>query len=170
MRTHAVPRLSTYSDERVKKSFDLATTVVVAKVQVVTHSPLARYPERIGITEDAWLQIQESFKGPFQVGETVHIQAKVIRGPCGFTVRNDPPWIFKFNPNDAEQYEPAEISDTWLIYGYGDEPYDLDNSSPMSLRGSHEADVIRQMLRDKQDNASADVSHPPAGTSHGIAL
>ena len=93
--------------------------------------------------------VQETLKGPHVVGETIHVRSTTIIGPCGLNMRNDPPWIYQEDKAAPGGTRPASVSDVWLIYANGDQPYDITDgySSPMNLLGSKQVEVHRERIR-----------------------
>jgi hypothetical protein len=110
---------------------------------------LRSWPARARSVEDAWLVVQETLKGPHVVGETIHVRSTLIIGPCGMNMRNDPPWIYQQDKTAPDGLRPASVSDIWLIYANGDQPYDIAEgySRPMNLGGSEQLEVHRERIR-----------------------
>ena len=105
-----------------------------------------------GIIEDAWFVVVETLKGPHLVGETIHTRTAFIPGPCGTNVRNDPPWIWEADDSrSAEDLRPVAVSDTWLIFGSDEQPYDIqaNYSRPMNVRGDVFLNSVKEILQTK---------------------
>lgn len=142
-----------HSDLRLAEVFDGATTVVVAKLANVSRRPMSGRLRDIGIVEDAWFVVLETLKGPHKIGETIHVRAEFTPGPCGINVLNDPPWIYESVDEGPEaDLRPMSLSETWLIYGRDEEPYDitLGYSSPMNVRGSRQLEIHRKIMRSRE--------------------
>jgi hypothetical protein len=130
--------------EQVTSALQSATEVLVAKVQSVKHSPTAGDASGKYTTEDAVFLVIEVLKGKKRPGDKVAIRSSIGPGFCGHSARNDPPWLEVVSEKETPSVAPPKISDTWLIYGEGAEPYELSQcsrSSPLEVEGVRQRDV-----------------------------
>lgn len=138
--------------EQIESAFAEADAVIVAKVistkqSLRTEDPSGRYR-----VEDALFAILEVLKGNHRIGETIRVQSMLGSGSCGRSARNDPPWLETTGDSSSASgpavTTTAVFSEEWLIYAYGQEPYELSSCSrsfPMNLRGGADAEYIRTM-------------------------
>ncbi|GFE85722.1 hypothetical protein GCM10011488_06760 [Steroidobacter agaridevorans] len=136
-------------EEQIKKEFSEADAVVIAKVVSVEQSLDPEDPSGTYRIEEARFVVEEVLKGTHKVGETIRVRSVVGRGACGRSARNDPPWIEVASEVLPSASGVAVLSDEWLIYTAGQQPYDLSRCSrsfPMNLRGGEDAEYLRGML------------------------
>jgi hypothetical protein len=130
--------------------FESAKTVVIARLTTSTRTSASGHLREFGIVENAWFVVDEVLKGSHVVGETIHTRTEFTPGPCGINVRNDPPWLWTGGDSrSADDLVPFVISDSWLIFGWGEQPYDISRgySSPMNVRGA----TLRKLLGEIRD-------------------
>jgi hypothetical protein len=130
--------------QQVASALRSASEVLIAKVQSVKHSPIPGDTSGKYITEEAVFIVIEVLKGEKRRGDQVAIKSSIGPGPCGRSARNDPPWLDVVSEKVPRSVAPAKISDTWLIYGEGAEPYELSHcsrSSPLEVEGVRQRDV-----------------------------
>jgi hypothetical protein len=144
------PRAIETTDKRIETALQEADSVVIARIISVKHSP--RPGNRSGefVIEDAALDVIDVIKGPHKIGDTIQVRSTIGPGLCGRSVRNDPPWIFQASDQQDTPDRPASISDTWLVYGQGEQPYDLDSwySAPMNLTGKIQVEILHRLARE----------------------
>lgn len=114
----------------VQEALNDADWVFVAKIREVRqydheqHGP-APDPHFISLTEEVRFVVLEVFKGDLFVGQPALIRQELQPGRCAMSARNDPVWIEEIVA--PEEAMPARISDTWLVYASGPEPFQLDS-------------------------------------------
>ena len=133
--------------EQVEQSFADAGAVFVARV---TRSSVGPDRERRKVVaESALFKVLEVFKGPLRAGQTIRVDQILSAGTCGQSSTNDPPWLFtQKNPKSAP--EALKISKKWLIYAYGNEPYELSRctrSAPLNVGGAEDVKLLRDIAR-----------------------
>lgn len=139
-------------EEQIESEFLAADAVIVARVISTKHSVRPEDPTGQYLIEDASFVVTEVLKGTHKVGESVQVRSILGGGSCGRSARNNPPWLEMTNSSPVSGppvLTIAVISDEWLIYGWGAEPYALSNCSrsfPMNLRGGSDAEYIRSVV------------------------
>jgi hypothetical protein len=135
--------------EQVEQSFADAGAVFVAKLTRSSVGP--DRDRRKVVAETAHFEVLEVFKGPLRIGQTIRVEQILSAGTCGQSSTNDPPWLFaQKNPGSAP--EPLKISRKWLIYAYGNEPFELSRctrSAPLNVGGGDDVKVLRALLKRK---------------------
>ncbi len=148
------PSKGPLSEADIRQAFKIAKAVFVAKVTRTARKPYF-HPHKSLIREDVWLEITEVLKGSRYLGETVHIESFIGAGPCEVVnVQNDPPWIYVPKADSDGGFEPALLSDTWIIYHWEGESYRLDGeySRPMNVGGADRVRIHRAQLREWGSN------------------
>jgi hypothetical protein len=139
-------------EEQIEKEFSEADAVVIARVVMVKQSLVAEDHSGVHRIEDAQFVVAEILKGSHKMGETIHVRSNLGGGTCGRSARNDPPWLEIASETVPSASSVAVLSDEWLIYAHGSQPYELSNCSrsfPMNLRGGEDADYLRGVLARK---------------------
>ena len=133
--------------EVVGQSFADATTVFVAKLTRSSVGPDREH--RKVVAETAHFEVLEVFKGPLRKGQVVVVNQVVSAGSCGQSSTNDPPWLFA-QERPGVPPEPVKISRKWLIYAYGNEPFELSRctrSAPLEVGGAEDVKILRGFLK-----------------------
>jgi hypothetical protein len=116
----------------------MADAVFVAEVLSVTPAGANDTEER------ATLRVIRSWKGGKRPGDVVVLETPTANGYCRKSFSNDPPWAViaeEDRPNADSTHRspastPAKLSDIWLIYASGPEPWALNwcgRSNPLNL-------------------------------------
>lgn len=144
------PRHAEITDERIEEALQEAEFVVVARIVAVERSPKPGDSSGAEAIEVAALNVIEVIKGARKIGDTIEVRSALEFGPCNRNVRNDPPWIFEFSDRPGLPDRPVALSDTWLIYGRGEQPYDLDSwlTTPMNLGGAAQVETLHRLSRE----------------------
>lgn len=133
--------------EQVGQSLADARAVFVARLTRSSVGPDREH--RKVVAESAQFEVLEVFKGTLTVGQTVSVNQVVSAGSCGQSSTNDPPWMFaQKKPNTLP--EPVKISRQWLIYAYGEEPFELSRctrSAPLNVGGEDDVKMLRAIAR-----------------------
>jgi hypothetical protein len=128
-----------------------ANMVVVAEVvSTALHPTLGDTSGRF-LTENAVFKVLEAFKGPYRRGDLVKIVSNLGPGQCGMSATNHPVSIESIG-RDGKPFATT-LSGVWLIYGYGDGPYDLDiitRTKPMEFGGAAEVKQLRQLVSQRR--------------------
>lgn len=137
-------------EEQVGQSLADADAVFVARL---TRSSVGPDRERRKVVaESAHFEVLEVFKGPLRVGQSVRIDQILSAGTCGQSSTNDPPWLFaQKNPKSAP--EALKISRKWLVFAYGNEPFELSRctrSAPLNVGGAEDVKLLRAMAKRKR--------------------
>jgi hypothetical protein len=135
--------------EQVERSLADARAVFVARLTRSSVGPDREH--RKVVVESAQFEVLEVFKGPVAVGQTIYVNQVVSAGSCGQSSANDPPWIFAQKKADNVP-EPVKISKKWLIYAYGDEPFELSRctrSAPLNVGGDQDVKLLRAIAKRK---------------------
>ena len=153
----------------VQQALNEAEWVFVAKIREVRqydHKPDGPAgnpdPRYFSLTEEVRFVVLEVFKGDLFVGQPVLIRQEIARGLCAMSARNDPLWIEEIV--SPEVSIPASISDTWLIYSSGPEPFDLNScarTTPVNFLGAKQDLEFLRELQKKVRWKSPTVSHRP---------
>jgi hypothetical protein len=139
-------------EEQIEKEFSEADAVLVARVVKVKQSLVAEDLSGRHRIEDAHFVVAEVLKGSHKVDETIHVRSNLGGGACGRSARNDPPWLEMISETVPSVSSVAVLSDEWLLYVHGSQPYNLSNCSrsfPMNLRGGEDAEYLRGVLARK---------------------
>lgn len=135
--------------EQVEQSLADAAAVFVAKLRRSSVGPDRE--RRKVVAESAQFEVLEVFKGSFRVGQTVSVNQVVSAGSCGQSSTNDPPWLYaQKKPGAAPQ--PVKISRKWLVYAYGNEPFELSRctrSAPLDVGGAEDVKILRALVKRK---------------------
>lgn len=138
--------------EQIERAFTEADTVIVARVESTKHSLNPNDPTGLHIVEAASFVVLVVLKGAYKVGGRVAIESAIGGGSCGRSARNDPTWLEEVTTDvDPSVVTSAVVSDEWLIYATGAEPFKLshcDRSFPMNLRGGSDAEYLREWLKE----------------------
>jgi hypothetical protein len=138
------------SEERqVTSAFQDATEVLVAKVESVRHPQIPGYTSGESTVEDTVFIVVEVLKGNKRLGDHLATRSSIGPGLCGRSARNDPPWIEPVSKGTPHESTSIQISDTWVVYGYGTEPYELSfcsRSSPLNVNGARDLKVLRGVI------------------------
>jgi len=133
-------------EQQIERAFTDADGVFVAKVVSVKHSLLPEDPEGRYLIEEASFVISEVMKGSHKLWEVVRVRSELGGGTCGRRARNDPPWLEEANETEPRIFTASVVSDEWLIYASGVQPYELslcDRSFPTNLRSGSDAEYLR---------------------------
>lgn len=136
--------------EQVEQSLADAKSVFVARLTRSSVGPDREH--RKVVAESAHLEVLEVFKGALRVGQTVFVNQVVSAGYCGQSSVNDPPWLFAQKKPDSAP-EPVNISKKWLVYAYGEEPFELSRctrSAPLNAGGDEDVKLLRAMAKRKR--------------------
>lgn len=133
--------------EQVEQSVADASAVFVARL---TRSSVGPHGEhRKVVAESAYFEVLEVFKGPLRKGQSIRVEQILSAGTCGQSSTNDPPWLFA-QKNPTTPPEPLKISRKWLIYAYGNEPFELSRctrSAPLNFGGAEDVKVLRLQMK-----------------------
>ena len=135
--------------EQVEQSLAGAGSVFVAKLTRSSVGPDREH--RKVVAETAHFEVLEVFKGPLRVGQMIRVEQVISAGSCGQSSANDPPWLFQQKNPDSVP-EPLKISKKWLIYAYGNEPFELSRctrSAPLSAGGGDDVKILRALRKRK---------------------
>jgi hypothetical protein len=137
-------------EEQVKQSLVDADVVFVARL---TRSSVGPDRERRKVVaESAHFEVLEVFKGQLRVGQMIRVEQIISAGTCGQSSTNDPPWLFRQKNPDAGP-EPLKFSKKWLIYAYGNEPFELSRctrSAPSNVGGAEDVKLLRAVAKRKR--------------------
>lgn len=104
--------------------------------------------------EDVVFKVIKIWKGA-KPGQTVRMHSEIGPGACGMSVYNDPPVVIELDPR-TRKGKPMAISDEWLVYGFGKEPYELSmclRSWPINFRpAKHDMDVLDSLVTRKSSH------------------
>lgn len=137
--------------QQVQQALNSADFVFVAKIRDVKHYINEEYANWPVTEEYVRFVILEVLKGRdhYFAGQPLSIRSQVAPGLCGIAARNDPAWMMDLR-GEGEDEVPTAFSDTWLIYAYGVEPFDLSmctRSLPLNIRDAQkDVDMLRQLL------------------------
>lgn len=134
----------------IAEALDQATDVVVARLVSATQTPAVEDASGKYVVEYASFDVIETIKGSRRVAEKIQIRSEIGPGPCGRSARNSPMWLEDASSTPSDAPKAVSISDTWLIYGYGREPYELSacsRSLPIELVDKNELERLRQLVR-----------------------
>ncbi len=138
-------------EEQVGQSLADADAVFVAQIDAVVGGSGPQERRKV-VAESAHFEVLEVFKGPLRVGQSVRIDQILSAGTCGQSSTNDPPWLFaQKNPKSAP--EPLKISRKWLVFAYGNEPFELSRctrSAPLNVGGAEDVKLLRAMAKRKR--------------------
>jgi hypothetical protein len=137
----------------VSEALEESTTVVVARVVSTHQIPMPTDASGKFIVEEAAFEVMEPIKGAKKIGDRIQIRSEIGPGPCGRSARNSPAWLEEFAPS-SNVPKPFPISDIWLIFAYGNEPYELSmctRSSPMNVRGAGDLEIVRKLINRSQE-------------------
>jgi hypothetical protein len=119
----------------VDAEFWAARAVMLVEVLSSDRIPAdgARTPPRQFDVERARVRVLVAWKGPIRPGDIVILESPQT-GTCGRNTTNDPPWALTDDEADtgARQLDTrrrAALPKTWLVYGYGDQPWALTGCS-----------------------------------------
>ena len=133
--------------EQVGQTLADAGAVFVGRL---TRSSLGPDRERRKVVaETAQFEVIEVFKGSLRVGQVVSVNQVVSAGFCGQSSTNDPPWLFAQKKAGAAP-QPVKISRKWLIYAYGNEPFELSRctrSAPLNVGGTDDVKTLRALMK-----------------------
>lgn len=126
--------------------------IVVARVVDAVQSSAAGDVSGRYVVEQASFEVIETIKGSKRVGQKIQTRSEIGPGPCGISARNEPMWLEQAQspPSDAPKAFP--VSDTWLIFGRDEEPYELSlcsRSSPLNVRGAEDLELVRNLLKQR---------------------
>jgi hypothetical protein len=97
-------------------------------------------PEAGYFVEHAAFVVERAWKGT-RVGQVIRVRSHVGPGVCGISCRNDPPWMLDRPTKKGSLGVPAKISDEWLIFAEGQEPFEISmctRSTPLNIWTAHE--------------------------------
>jgi len=113
----------------VQEAFAQASAVYLAQVASVKQEPGASG----SITEKVVFRVLVTLKGNKRRGETLLAETADVGDTCGRSVLNNPAWVEDDDPS-SHKSTPVKLSDTWVLYLSGREPYDMSsNSNPINL-------------------------------------
>jgi hypothetical protein len=134
----------------LSEALEQSTTAVVARVVSTHQMAVPEDPSGKYIVEDASFEVIESIKGTKKVGDRIQIRSEIGPGPCGRSARNSPIWLEEAAVPASDVPKAFPISETWLIFGYGNEPYELSmctRSSPMNVHGADDLEIVRKLIK-----------------------
>lgn len=137
---------SASEEDLIERELHAARLVVVATVVSTKQTPALDSPNYI--IEDAEFVVSEVLKGDVVAGDKIRTRSHLGPGLCGRSARNIPVWLDEIEAT-GEPAKPAVVSEEWLIYGHGTEPFELslcDRSMPLSHRGSEDLKRLRALL------------------------
>lgn len=126
--------------------------IVVARVIDVVQSPAAGDIRGGNIVERASFEVIETIKGSKRVGDKIQTRSEIGPGPCGISARNEPMWLEQAESPSSDVPKAFPVSDTWLIFGGDEEPYELSlcsRSSPLNVRGAEDLELVRHLLKQR---------------------
>jgi len=136
------------SPPKLEDAFNHADAVVVAQLVSTELTPTEGDTSGRMVTENAVFKVIESFKGSFAKGDLLHVRTNLGPGSCGRSTKNNPAWIESFD----ERGKPIvpKLSGKWLIYGSGQEPYELSmltRAAPMEFGGDDDVPDLRKLKK-----------------------
>jgi hypothetical protein len=129
-----------------------ASDVIVARVIGTHQAPAEEDASGRYIVETASFVVVESIKGSKEVGDVVQTRSEIGPGTCGISARNNPAWLEQA-PERAGMVSEVKISDTWLIFREGTQPFELtfcSKSMPLNVGGSDEVAALHRLLRSEK--------------------
>lgn len=138
----------------ISKALEQSTIVAVARVVSTHQTPVADDPSGKYIVEDASFEVIERIKVTKKIGDRIQVRSEIGPGSCGRSARNSPIWLEEVSVPSSDVPKAFPISDTWLIFGYDNEPYELSmctRSSPMNLRGANDLEIVRKLINGSQE-------------------
>ena len=125
---------STPPPPSVRQAFAQSSAVYLAQVALVTQDKTV--PE--AITEKVVFRVLVVLKGAKSRGDTLLVETIGLSdagGTCARSVLNNPTWLVTDNPTSHET-TPVKLSDTWVLYLSGREPYEVglsERSNPINV-------------------------------------
>lgn len=137
------------SAPKLEDAFNHADVIVVAQLVAAELIPAEGDTSGRLVTESAVFKVMESFKGALAKGDLVHVRTNLGPGSCGRSARNNPPWIESFDERTGKPVVP-KLSGKWLIYGTGQEPYELSmlmRAAPLEYGGQDDVPELRKLRK-----------------------
>jgi hypothetical protein len=122
---------STPPPPSVKQAFAQSSAVYLAQVISVTQDKTVAD----AITEKVVFRVLVALKGAKRRGDTLLLENTGLATTCGRSVLNNPTWLVSDDPTSHDR-TPIKLSDTWVLYLSGREPYEgamSMNSNPINL-------------------------------------
>jgi hypothetical protein len=136
------PPLKGTPDEQLQQVFDAADAVFIAKIRKMSRRKVSAPYETV--IEDAQLVVTKVFKGVLLVGQPVMVRNHVL-GACDLNLINDPVWAEGI-AYAGDESRALELSDTWLIFALGQEPWAL-RSDGRSISVNHAPQELEFLQR-----------------------
>jgi len=137
------------SPSKLAYAFEHADVVVVAQLVSSELTPTDGDTSGRLVTENAVFKVMESFKGSLAKGDLLQVRTSLGPGSCGRSARNNPPWIESFDERTGKPVVP-KLSGKWLIYGSGQEPYELSmlmRAAPLEYGGQDDVPELRKLRK-----------------------